>query len=139
MERFPILQSLYLSTEVVQRAVVAQERVIKKIAQEGSCVIVGRAADYVLEGHPNVLRVFVYAPEEDKIERIMKIYGDTREGAKKHIRRADEARALYYKRISGRAWGERGSYDMIINSAQGLEESAEMICAQVRAMESNKN
>ena len=134
-----ILQSLYLSTEVVQRAVVAQERVIKKIAKEGSCVIVGRAADYVLDGCPNLLRVFVYAPEEYKIERIMKIYGDTREGAKKHIRRADEARASYYKRISGRAWGDRSGYDLIINSALGLDESAEMICAQVRTMESNKN
>ena len=99
-----VLHSLYLSTEVIQRAVAAQEKVIKRIAEQGSCVIVGRAADYVLRDDPNLLRVFVYAPDEFRIGRIMEVYGDTRELAKKHIRRSDEARASYYKNISGKTW-----------------------------------
>lgn len=127
-----VLHSLYLSTDVIQRAVVAQDRVIKKIADQGSCVIVGRAADYVLRDYDNVLRVFIYAPEDFRISRIMEIYGDTPEDAKKHIRRADEARASYYKKISGLSWGDNHNYDLVVNSSVGLEESAEAICSYVR-------
>lgn len=126
-----LLHSLYLSTDVIQRAVVAQDRVIKKIADQGSCVIVGRAADYVLRDYTDVLRVFIYAPEDVRIRRIMEIYGDTPEGAKKHIKRSDEARASYYKSISGLSWGERHNYDLVVNSAMGLDESAETICSYV--------
>ena len=133
-----VLHSLYLSTEVIQRAVAAQEKVIKKIAEQGSCVIVGRAADYVLRDDPNLLRVFVYAPDEFRIGRIMEVYGDTRELAKKHIRRSDEARASYYKNISGKTWGDRHNYDLIVNSSIGLEEAAEQICAHVATLQSNK-
>lgn len=133
-----VLHSLYLSTEVIQRAVAAQEKVIKRIAEQGSCVIVGRAADYVLRDDPNLLRVFVYAPDEFRIGRIMEVYGDTRELAKKHIRRSDEARASYYKNISGKTWGDRHNYDLIVNSSIGLDEAAEQICAHVATLQNNK-
>ena len=133
-----VLHSLYLSTEVIQRAVAAQEKVIKKIAEQGSCVIVGRAADYVLRDDPNLLRVFVYAPDEFRISRIMEVYGDTRELAKKHIRRSDEARASYYENISGKTWGDRHNYDLIVNSSIGLEEAADQICAHVATLQSNR-
>ena len=129
-----VLHSLYLSTDVIQRAVVAQDKVIKKIAEEGSCVIVGRAADYVLRDNEDLVRVFIYAPDEFRIKRIMEIYGDSYEMAKKNVRRSDEARASYYKKISGLTWGDRHNYDLVVNSSMGLEESAELICAHVRAL-----
>ena len=59
-----VLRELYLGTEVVRQAVAAQEKVIRKIADNGACVIVGRAADYVLREYPNAVRVFLYAPME---------------------------------------------------------------------------
>ena len=68
----------------------------------------------------------------------MEVYGDTRELAKKHIRRSDEARASYYKNISGKTWGDRHNYDLIVNSSIGLEEAAEQICAHVATLQSNK-
>lgn len=129
-----VLHGLYLSTEVVQRAVVAQDKVIKKIAEQGSCVIVGRAADYVLRSNANLLRVFIYAPEEYRINRIMQVYGDDYENAKRHIKRSDDARASYYKNISGLTWGDRRNYDLMINSSIGIEESAQRIVSFV-----NKN
>lgn len=132
-----ILHSLYLSTNVVQQAVAAQNKVIRKIADQGSCVIVGRAADHVLRDRDNILKVFIYAPEEFRIGRIGEIYGDTPEMAKKHIRRSDEARASYYKSISGKTWGERHNYDVVVNSSAGLEEAAEIILAHARMAESN--
>lgn len=59
-----MLHDLYLSTTVVQHAIAAQHKVIERIAENGSCVIVGRAADHVLRDHKDVVRVFIYAPEE---------------------------------------------------------------------------
>ena len=128
-----ILHNLYLSTDVIQKAVVAQDKAIKKIAEQGSCVIVGRAADYILRESEDLLRVFVYAPDDFRIGRIMEMYGDSYEDAKKHIRRSDDARASYYKRVSGLTWGDRHNYDLIVNSSVGLEEAADYICSYVRA------
>ncbi len=126
-----ILHSLYLSTDVIQQAVAAQDKVIKMIADQGSCVIVGRAADHVLRDNPNLLSVFIYAPEEFRIGRIMEVYGDTREEAIKYIRRSDDARASYYKSISGKTWGSRHNYDLVVNSSVGLEKAAEIISSHV--------
>lgn len=134
-----VLHSLYLSTDVIQRAVVAQDRVIKRIAEAGSCVIVGRAADYVLKDHEDLFRVFIYAPKEYRIKRIMEVYGDSYDAAKKHVRHSDEARASYYKKISGLEWGDRKNYDLIVNSSIGLEESAELICSHIRIIERDAN
>ena len=78
-----------------------------------------------------MLRVFVYAPEEFKISRIMESYGDSRSEAIRRIRRSDEARASYYAKISGQTWGDKQNYDLVVNSSIGLEEAADAICQHV--------
>lgn len=123
-----VLHDLYLSTTVVQHAIAAQYKVIQRIAQNGSCVIVGRAADHVLRDHPDVVRLFIYAPEEYRIHRVMDVYGDTREQAEQNIRRSDTARAAYYRSVSGKIWGERSNYDLLIDSSIGVKETADIIC-----------
>ena len=128
-----ILHSLYLSTEVVQMAIVAQDKVIKKIADEGSCVIVGRAADHVLRDRDDVIKIFIYAPEEYRIGRITEVYGDDYETAKKNIKHSDEARASYYKNISGKPWGDPHNYHLMVDSSIGLEKSADIICSYVES------
>ena len=128
-----ILHTLYLSTEVVQRAIVAQDKVIKKIAAEGSCVIVGRAADYVLREQDDVIKIFIYAPEEYRVGRIMEIYGDDYETAKRNIKHSDEARASYYKNISGKSWGDPHNYNLMVDGSIGLEKSADIICSYVNS------
>ena len=128
-----ILHNLYLSTEVIQRAIIAQDKVIKKIAAEGSCVIVGRAADHVLGEHEDVINIFIYAPEEYRISRIMEVYGDDYETAKKNIKHSDEARASYYKNISGKVWGDPHNYHFMVDSSIGLEKCADIICSYVKS------
>lgn len=123
-----LMHDLYLSTNVVQQAVIAQEKVIRKIADSGSCVIVGRAADYVLRDYPDVLRIFIYAPKKYRRRRIMEIYGDSPDQADKNIRRSDEARAAYYKTISGNTWGDRRNYELLVDSSVGLDTCANIIC-----------
>lgn len=127
------LHSLYLSTEVVQQAIIAQDKVIRKIADQGSCVIVGRAADYVLRDYEDVIRIFIYAPEDYKIKRVTEVYGDTAEEAKKNIHRSDEARASYYKNISELTWGDRQNYELLIDSSIGIEASVDAICHYIQS------
>lgn len=122
-----VLYNLYLSTKVVRLAVTAQHKIIEKIADNGSCVIVGRAADHVLKGRNNVVRIFVHAPEEYRIGRVMEIYGDSFEEAKENIRRSDKARAAYYHHISGNRWGDEQNYDLVLDSSCGVEAASEKI------------
>ncbi|MDE6608547.1 MAG: cytidylate kinase family protein [Lachnospiraceae bacterium] len=132
-----LMHDLYLSTNVVQQAVIAQEKVIRKIADSGSCVIVGRAADYVLRDYSDVIRIFIYAPKKYKIKRVMEIYGDSKEAAEKNIRRSDEARAAYYKNISGNTWGDRKNYELLVDSSTGTEACADVIYNYIRAMQNS--
>ena len=128
-----MLHSLYLSTDVIQQAVIAQDKIIRKIADQGSCVIVGRAADYVLRNYEDVVRIFIYAPEEYRINRVMEVYGDTIEEAKKNIARSDKARASYYKNISSLTWGDKDNYELIIDSSVGIEASVDTICTYLKS------
>lgn len=61
------------------------------------------------------------------IQRVMEVYGDSREEAKKNIRRSDKARSAYYKHISGRTWGEKENYELVIDSSCGVEKAVDMI------------
>lgn len=122
-----VLKELYLSTTIVQQAVVAQDKVIKKIADNGTCVIVGRAADYVLRDYPHVLRVFIYAPKNYRVKKVMEMYGDTMEEAKRNIEHSDKARAAYYHSITGKMWAQPENYDLCIDSSIGEKACAEVV------------
>jgi len=126
------LHDLYLSRRVVHHAIEAQYKIIQKIAENGSCVIVGRAADYVLRDRKDVVRIFVHAPLEYRIGRVMEVYGDTRTEAERNILHSDKARASFYKYISGLKWGEKEQYDLVIDSSVGIENSADQILWYVK-------
>lgn len=128
-----LMHDLYLSNTVVQHAIAAQHKVIERIAESGSCVIVGRAADHVLRDRENVARIFVYAPEAYRIGRVMEVYGDSREEAERNIRRSDAARAAYYRSVSGLEWGERRNYDLLVDSSIGVRETAELLYRYISA------
>jgi len=129
-----VMRELYLSTDVVRNAIVAQDKAIKKIADAGSCVIVGRAADYVLRDRKNVVRIFIYAPEEYRVKKVMEMYGDTEEAGRKSLARSDSARGAYYKSISGRDWGDPHGYELCVDSSIGVEETADLICDYIDRM-----
>ncbi len=124
-----LLYNLYLSTRVVRLAVQAQHKILERIAENGSCVIVGRAADHVLRNHENVVRLFIYAPRKYREGRVMEVYGDTPAEARANLRRSDKARAAYYHSISGGRWGSRENYDLLIDSSSGPERTAAAVLA----------
>lgn len=122
-----VMRELYLNTSAVQQAITAQEKAIRMIADQGSCVIVGRAADYVLRGREDLVRVFIHAPKEYRVKKVMEMYGDTAQEGEKSIARSDMARSTYYKSISGQDWGDPHQYELSVDSSVGPERTAELI------------
>lgn len=124
-----VLREAYLGSEAVRQAVAAQEKVIRRIAENGSCVIVGRAADYVLRDYRNVVRIFLYAPTEYRVKKVSEMYGDSSAEAQRQIKRSDAARAAYYRNASGLTWGDVHNYDLCLDASLGVEKTAETVCA----------
>lgn len=129
-----VMRELYLSSNVVQDAITAQDRAIRRIADAGSCVIVGRSADYVLRNYKNIVRIFITAPKEYRTKKVMEMYGDSRVQAGKSIERSDEARKTYYESITGKRWGDAHSYELCVDSSIGEEETAELISSYIRTV-----
>lgn len=127
-----VMRELYLGTSAVQQAVIAQDRAINMIADKGSCVIVGRAADHVLRNRDNVVRIFIHAPKDYRVKKVMEMYGDTEQEGRKSIARSDAARGAYYKSISGHTWGDPHQYELSVDSSIGPEKTAELICDYIR-------
>ena len=111
-----------------------QAETIKRLAEEKSCIIVGRCADYVLKGMPNVIRVFVYADSESCVKNVAEVKGITNEKeALKLIAATDKERAQYYKTYTGREWIDARNYDLCLNSGElGFEKCVEIISEYVK-------
>ena len=104
------------SLSLNERFFLAQFDTIRRIADEGSCVIVGRCSDYVLRGLPEASHIFIYAEEKDKIKRAVQEYGVPEDEVQKLMRDTDKARANYYAYHTGRKWGEHVNYSLSIDS-----------------------
>ena len=105
-----------------------QFNAIKNIAEEASCVIVGRCADYALAENTDVVNVFIYADIEKRIRRIARIYDMTDKQAKDIIMKNDKQRASYYNYYTNKTWGDAKSYDLCIDSGKlGIGGTAKVI------------
>lgn len=138
-----LIYSLYMmgnTMPLADQVYILQSNVIKELAQQGSCVILGRCGDYVLRDRPNVLRTFVYAPLEARIRTAKE-----RPGAKDmpdrlwetSLAKHDRARASYYNYYTENRWGEAKNYDLCLNAALGREACAQLIVQAARAMEAS--
>ena len=107
----------------------AQCQVMKDLVDRQSCVIVGRTADYVLRDHCPVISVFLHAPIDDRVKRIIARGDcDTREAAEKRSDKANKLRAEYYNFYTDKQWGQADSYDLCIDSSLlGIEGTAKFI------------
>ncbi len=118
----------YMDMPLDQKVFLAQFETIKKIANEGPCVIVGRCADYALSDYPNCISVFIHAPLEDRIERICTRQQMNENAAKDLITKTDKKRASYYNFYSNKKWGATSSYDLSVNSSVlGIDKTVDFI------------
>ena len=107
---------------------VVQSNIIKRIAEEGPCVIVGRCADYILKERDDCLNVFIHCPDEQKTERATKIYNMPEKNIEKEIKRRNKARSSHYYYYTGLDWGSPGNYDIVLNSGSlGADMCADII------------
>lgn len=110
-----------------------QSEAIRKAANEGSCVFVGRTADYVLRDYKNTVSVFITANLDHRIQRVCKHHGFDRATARKYIHSKEDNRASYYNYYTGKKWGNSESYDLCINSSLlGIEETEKFIAEFIR-------
>ncbi len=130
-----VMKELYLSTSAVRQAIAAQDKAINMIADRGSCVIMGRAADYVLRGRKNLVRIFIHAPCDYRVKKVMEMYGDTEAEGRKSIIRSDAARKTCYESVSGHEWGDPHQYGLSVDSSIGTEEPADLICDYINRMQ----
>lgn len=112
----------------------AQSEFIHDMASKESCVIVGRTADYVLRDNPGLVSVFLHAPEEECIERIMKRSDCvTYEQARQILRKTNRLRAEFYNFYTGREWGRAETYDLTFDSSKlSIDDITELIIQYIR-------
>lgn len=116
---------------------ITEAKVIHQLARDGSCVILGRCADYVLQKEPNHFSFFICADNEYREQRGIVVYdGKTLE----ELEREDKKRAFYYEHYAGRKWGDPANYDLVINSGRlGLEKAADLIIHYVEQRKNHKD
>ena len=110
-----------------------QSEAIKKAANEGSCVFVGRCADYVLRNLPNTVSVFVTASMDYRVRQIMNKRHLDEDAARKFIEQGESERSTYYNYYTGKKWGAAESYDLCIDSSVlGLVETEKIIAQFIK-------
>ncbi len=133
--------SSFVDMPISHKVFLAQFDTIKKIADEGPCVIVGRCADYALSDYDNVLNLFIYADEDAKIRRIKERFEDvkTDDQAKDMMNKKDKQRQSYYNYYSSKKWGRADSYDLCINSSKlGIDGTVKFIIQYIEDFEQIK-
>ena len=131
--------SSYMDMPINHKVFLAQFDAIKKIADEGPCILVGRCADYALEEYDNVLSIFIHADLDARVRRIARIYDLTDAKAKELIVKTDKKRSSYYNYYSSNKWGDAKSYDLCLNSSYlGIDGSVDLIKKVIAMKESEK-
>ena len=102
--------------------------IIRKLAERGPCIIVGRCADFVLRDHKNCINVFICADWEDRVERIAKKYDISQRKATDKIKKMDRERRNYYESHTGQEWGSIDSHHMLLNvSRLGMDRTVDIL------------
>ena len=128
--------SSFVDMPISHKVFLAQFDAIKKIAAEGSCVIVGRCADYALSDFDNCINFFIYADEDAKAKRISEKYDLSDEKARELMIKKDKQRQSYYNYYSSKKWGRADSYDLCIDSSVlGIDGTVRLITQYIQDFE----
>ncbi len=105
-----------------------QSKVILDLAAKGSCVIVGRCADYILKDDPDAIHVFIHAPTAYKADRIVRLYGESEKKPEERLAEKDKKRSVHYKHFTGREWGKCQNYYISLDSGKiGIDRCVSVI------------
>ena len=126
-DNLPVSDQLYI----------AETDIIKKVSDDGPCVIVGRCADYILRERQDCLKIFIHAPLEERIARAKNDYGIS-EDIENFVQKTDKVRSAHYDYFTNQEWGKAQNYHMTINSTVGLDMAVKLIIAAATGEEVNK-
>ena len=127
--REPKVSELPLTEQIYQ----SQKKAIEEAAKRGSCIFVGRCADYILKSRPDVLRVFIYADRDIRKRRAIEEYGEIEEYIDEFMYQTDKRRRIHYENYTNQKWGSRENYDLMLNSGDlGLDKCVELLCEAVK-------
>lgn len=115
------------SLPLYDQVFITQSKVIRHIAQKGSCIIVNGIADYVLEDYDHVLKVFIHAPLESRIKRVQFDYQEKHDQYKKYVLSKDKKRSTYYHYYTTNKWGQIKNFDLTLNSDLGIDAIVDTI------------
>lgn len=115
----PFFDQVYLS----------QIKVIRHLATQGDCIIVNGVADYILNDHDDMVRVFVHSPLTSRMNRVKNVYQESCEDLKRYVKNKDKKRKNYYNYYTMQKWKQVENYDLVINSDIGIDESVAAIVA----------
>lgn len=120
-------------TPTTDKMFIAQSQVIKELAEKENCVIVGRCADYVLRDCERLVRVFIRANHEDRVQRAIEQYHLPEKNAAQAVKKLDKTRANYYEYYTNRKWASLENEDLVINSSvSGIDGAVEIIKTMVK-------
>ena len=128
-----MLHSTHYNMPINDKLFLVQSDIIKEAAQKGSCVVVGRCADYVLRDRTDVISVFIHADANIRAKHVAERNGITESEAFSLISKTDRRRANYYNFYTGKRWGETNQYDLCVDAGKiGLENAAKLIVAYAK-------
>lgn len=127
----------FMDMPLNHKVFLAQYNAIKKIANEESCILIGRCADYALEDNQDAIHLFIHADMGSRVRRIARLYDLTDAKAKDLIIKTDKRRSAYYNYFSNKKWGAAESYNLCIDSGVlGTKGSAEAIKEYIKIKQS---
>ena len=133
---FGYSSAAFTDMPINHKVFLAQFESIKKLAEKGPCVMVGRCADYALADLKNAFHVFIHGNIENRIQNIAQKYDLSESAAKDRIQKTDKSRASYYNYYTNKKWGEAASYDLCVDSSKfGIDGTVQIIADALRIFE----
>lgn len=130
MKATSFLYGLYMGAQQLpmnDQIFLVQSKIIRKVAKQGPCVIVGRCADYVLRERKDLLNVFIHAPLEFRAQRAKEKYEKEASNMQDFVKKKDKQRASFYNYFSQNKWGDARNYHLSISSTYGVDYAVAVI------------
>ena len=125
----------HTGSSLSDRVYAAQTQVIRNLAEKGSCIIIGRCADYILKDYPGCLRIFIRSDPDQRRQRIQTEYKIPPEKTDAVMKQKDSERAFHHKRYTGQTWGAPSNYHIVLNSSLlGIDRCVRLIVESVRTV-----
>ena len=128
------------TTEVQDKIFKEQKKLILNFADRGNCIVVGRCADDILKDHPNLLRIFIFAPKQERIRMCTRYYQMPEEEARRMVSEVDKAREMYHKKYTGYLPGDPKFMNLAVDSSVlGVDATVDLLEEYVRRYKAQKN